>query len=274
MAPKKGETVDGYTFMGGDPNDQANWKPVEKTLAEPAGGSAQQVPVESETPAYQPTVKEALLPRTTRPGPKLLLAGKEQPTGLGETANQAAKVGLDLLSLPGRAFASAPTLLPGGETFKQSMHRTGPLENPKDASGLGRAVAENILRDPALLLSLPIGGMAGKLGRASYKTLAARGALEGAASAGIHAMDAGTSGKKADPVKAGAEIALSTALPLLGADVLHYAQEAVNEGRKVFEPAVNAGYHLLTSGTLPATAARQGYRSTVFNDTSHEKPVK
>ena len=138
------------------------------------------------------------------------------PLQVGARAGRVAASGVaDALSAPGRIAASLPRLAPGGETF------TGSLSDTEGKNFLGK-----IVRDPATLPSLAVGGGAVKALRgAPLATKVGAGALaglgEGALSAGIHGAERFGETGQGPKAEDAAEIALSTAvggaLPIAGA---------------------------------------------------------
>jgi hypothetical protein len=111
----------------------------------------------------------------------------------------------------GRATASLPALLPGGESFGEAMSRT----KAPEGAGAVRSFIENVGRDPALA----VGGVSGLI-KAPVKGAIAKaitgGAIEGAASAVAHQAERyGQTGEVNIPEAAG-EIALSAGIGLAG----------------------------------------------------------
>ncbi len=111
----------------------------------------------------------------------------------------------DLLSLPGRATAASPTLLPGGEKFTEAIKR----KKAPEKSGAIRKVAESVVRDPA---AIPVGLATAGLGpllKASKVPAALAGGAEGAVAAGTKQVEEFGETGKIDPVRAAAEIGIS-----------------------------------------------------------------
>lgn len=150
---------------------------------------------------------------------------------MGERLRGGAAGAADLLSLGGRAIASAPTLLPGGEKFSDAIQRA---EAP-EKSGFIRTTAESIVRDPALIPAtvsgLGLGKTIGSVGGAAAKVAAGAGAgaIEGAVSAGVHQLDKFGKTGKVDlgeaAIETGTGALVGGAIPAAGAIVKKSAKK-------------------------------------------------
>lgn len=153
------------------------------------------------------TIKEAIFPYKD---PQLKIAGKDiNLAGPPHAADL-----LSAFSLPGRALASTPTLIPGGESFTEALGRTG----AKPGTGFVASLPDAILRDPALLPSMATGAEALNLAKAAGVAskpirAIAKGATEGITSAGIHSAESVAKGEQPDKLSGLTEILMSAAVP-------------------------------------------------------------
>ncbi len=151
-------------------------------------------------PAGGPTLYEAISP-----------LGSESRGKVGggrQFANEAA----DAFSLFGRMVASAPAMIPGGETYPEAVSRT----KGKEREGFFGNIAQfagDVMRDPATTATAPLaplvpggGGALATLGRA-----VGLGATEGVVSAGAHQMEKYGQTGRIDPMEAAGEIGISAA---------------------------------------------------------------
>lgn len=153
----------------------------------------------------QEPVGAALAPRTTSlppgaRGPRAALAGA-----------------LDAASFAGRAVASTPALKPGGETYGEALGRTG----GKPGTGLA-GLGGDIVRDPALPLSMGTGGAVAAGGKAllgaGAKSLLGRAAVGAAQSvlpAAVHQAENVAAGGEVKPWQAALEVGMGGAVPLV-----------------------------------------------------------
>ncbi len=123
---------------------------------------------------------------------------------------------LDLASLPGRFVAGAASAPAGPMSDPQDIYR-GMMETH------GKSLGGTILRDPATLPMMALGGPAANLakeaGLTGLRALSAAGGVEGLISAGIHQSERMGEGKPFSPIQAGAETALGAAIPAAGVGV-------------------------------------------------------
>lgn len=168
-------------------------------------------------------------PKPDAGGYQAVLPRTYQADGLGK---QAIGAGLDVLSLPGRAVASSTEhpIAPfayAGANYSPKSGEQGSF-TPEGGKNLlnslsdteGSNAAGKIARDPALIPSLMVGGLAlgaaGRLGLTGLKAASAAGAAMGAGSAAIHQTDNAVQGKEFSPLAAAAEVATGAALPVVG----------------------------------------------------------
>ena len=150
-----------------------------------------------------PGVERAVFPRAMK------VAAKEGEAPI-KTAGRVMAGGVaDILSIPGRALAAAPTLAPGGEKFGEAFARKGAPEN----AGIVRKITESIVRDPALPLAAATAGAAapartalGKMGQAALL-----GTKEGVVSAAVHQAERFAEQGDFDALDAIVETAMSAA---------------------------------------------------------------
>jgi hypothetical protein len=167
----------------------------------------------------------------------------------------------DILSLPGRALASLPRLAKGGEGFREALARKG---GEKDEGRVAN-FAEDIVRDPATLTTMAVGGpilkAADKLPLNSIKSAALRalgkgaavGGGEGIVSASTHAAENVGEGKPVDWKAAAGEIAASGAIPAMGGGLFKGANTLLKKYvPEVAGPSLEA---LQTAGTKEGRTA-------------------
>lgn len=142
----------------------------------------------------------------------------------------------DVLSILGRGIASAPTILPGGESPSEAFARKGA---PKGA-GKFRKFTENIVRDPITLLTLLSGGAAAPAQTIGKKILstAGMGAARQILPAGARQLEQTAETGEFKPVEqaieAGKEIALGAGGEVLGAGIGRIIKKG---GKSLFKSA-------------------------------------
>jgi hypothetical protein len=215
--PKTGRIIE---LEGDSPPTEAE---LEKVFAA-VGSSAPSTEADSgsrgATGSFTVTEDEARFPRVN----KLTQSGELTKDG-AYTTKDALRLGIataqDAASIPGRAIAALPAMLPGGETYGESYART----EAKHGGTPGRFIGD-ILRDPASLVTLPFaaGSAAAKAATQGIKqlgigTVARKGAQlvgrragESAVSAVVHQGDKFAQTGKASVGEAAIETGLGTGL--------------------------------------------------------------
>jgi hypothetical protein len=171
----------------------------------------------------------------------------------------------DVESLPGRSISSLVDLLPGSdESYMEGLGRT--QARPKEGLGKVSQFVENAVRSPATIPAIATGGIASAL---IPEIAAGSGALETAIQAGrigaAGGLGAATTtqadnlagGRDFDPNQAVHEVAINTAIPMLGAALGPKLKEA---GLKIYDSALKPSKALiLKKGLDPEQILQQGY---------------
>jgi hypothetical protein len=195
-----------------------------------------------------------------------------------------AAAGLDVASIPGRAYASLAR--PEGESYASAMGRIAPPEVMPQAEGriggeFSDRLAETILRDPATAPMVAAGGLGvpGWLARAGWL---GRGVASGAPAGGVMAASRQAeniaAGRPMSPGEAGTDLALGTAFgvggegfSLAGRGMIAGAKRGLQQiikpgtakqGQEIqeFRRALDAGLLPEMTGWTTATAQDAGRR--------------
>lgn len=151
-------------------------------------------------------ISQALAPRLTE---AMQVPGG--PQGVSGAAKVIGGAALDVLSLPGRIIGSAPEAMSTVGDGMEAVSKTG--------AEPGTGIVQKVLRDPANIPSMAVGGPLGRGGVAVASKvapnvakgigLALGGAGEGAVSAAIHQGEAAQRGDEVSPLVALGEIGVS-----------------------------------------------------------------
>lgn len=147
---------------------------------------------------------------------------------------------LDLVSIPGRTIASAPALLPGGESFSEAFSRP----QGKQREGIGGKALEiggSIVRDPVTALGTLATGGANLLATPA-RTLFARGAVAGLPLVGAQQTKRFAEEGKVSPSEAALETGINALLPVIGQQLQRGAKAVFRSGIKPKMKARDLGF--------------------------------